>query len=241
LLDEMMDATAPVEVPQAKDPVVASSLPHQVRDEVGDMAGPGAKAWLLGTMRASDPKAVALQNNPHLTTLWRNPLVRGVLAWDRRDLQVRILKRHLSRLGRPLAEFKETALSKVKEYGVAGVISFVVQDVVYWTFVIIPVSAYLFHNKDDTSGQWLPSMSDPDCVGEYAKLVASVYLFSKIPPIEAARWAWAISMIPWWQAALPASLTGRKEEKDDNEGGGDAGGAAKDAAADDRVPLSLRE
>jgi hypothetical protein len=95
---------------------------------------------------------------------------------------------------------------KMKEYGAAGVVSVVVESVLYWALILFPASAYMYHNGAG-AGSWLPTPSDPDAVAEFGKLLASAYIFSKIPPIEAGRWAWAIAMIPWFQDRLPSSWT----------------------------------
>jgi diketogulonate reductase-like aldo/keto reductase len=213
----------------SSDPAVAPALPSSlplrgdaaaqpelvdVADQVVQVAG--AKAWLLGTMRAEDPKAIALYNSLP-SKFFRNPLVatvKGVLAWDRREAQKRLLKIYLAKAGRSITGLKDALAGKVKKYGVAGLIAFIVQDILYWAFVIIPASSYMYHTREEGDGSWVPALSEADDTGAFLKLIGGVYLFSKIPPIEAARWAWSISMIPWFQERLPASLVPPSDEED---------------------------
>merc|ERR1712048_1121362 len=96
---------------------------------------------------------------------------------------------------------------QVKKYGAAGFVSVVVESVLYWVFILIPAAAYMYHTNTGTvDAPWLPTMSDPDSVREFGKLLGGAYLFSKIPPIEAARWAWAFAMAPWFEKHLQPVL-----------------------------------
>jgi hypothetical protein len=149
-------------------------------------------------MNASDPQAMALQSFP-MATLWNNPQVKGVLALGDSDAQQQLINATLSRFGGMFSDLG----GKIKQYGAAGFISLVVESVAYWVAIIIPASAFMYHRGYGAGEAWLPALGDPESVAEFGKLLGATYVFSKIPPIEAARWAWAIAMIPWFQERLP--------------------------------------
>lgn len=172
----------------------------------------GTKAWILGAMNATDPKTTALWNHPLMTTfqlasqgvLTTHPPVKGVLARSDRAALAHFLTGKLVDLRHSVLNFTNHGASTLKQYGAAGFVSVLVESVLYWIFIIVPVSAYMYHEGPGASGgAWLPTLSDPESVAEFGKMLGGTYLFSKIPPIEAARWAWAFAMIPWFQERMP--------------------------------------
>eukprot|EP00747_Dinoflagellata_sp_TGD_P196418 gnl/TRDRNA2_/TRDRNA2_66449_c0_seq1.p1 gnl/TRDRNA2_/TRDRNA2_66449_c0~~gnl/TRDRNA2_/TRDRNA2_66449_c0_seq1.p1 ORF type:complete len:318 (-),score=33.96 gnl/TRDRNA2_/TRDRNA2_66449_c0_seq1:88-1041(-) len=162
-----------------------------------------AQVWLLGVQNASDPSVAKLRNHPLVTSVAANSAVRGVLSWGHLSAQLRVLNVTLARLGRSLSVIKDKALSSVSKYGVAGILSLVVEQVVVWFFIILPVTSYIFHTSFGVGGgPWLPSLGDPESLAEFGKVLGGVWVGSKFPPFEAARWAWIISMVPWFQERL---------------------------------------
>jgi hypothetical protein len=169
----------------------------------------GIKAWAVGAMNVTDPLTIELYNHPLMTTIQNHPPVKGVLAWSDRAEQAHFLNGKLAHLRQSVVDLTKHGVSAVKQYGVAGFVSVVVESVLYWLFILVPASAYMYHAGPGAIDEaWLPTLSDPESVAEFGKLIGGAYVFSKIPPIEAARWAWAAAMVPWFQERLPASLEG---------------------------------
>ena len=47
------------------------------------------------------------------------------------------------------------------------------------------------------TGHYLPDFSDAEEVKEATKVVGQCYLASKFPPLEVARWVYALWITPW--------------------------------------------
>lgn len=92
-----------------------------------------------------------------------------------------------------IEEFRET----VKKYGVAGVLALAVEVVAFNIFILLPATLFVFHQQ---SGLFIPT---PATSGKFYGAFASVYLFCKFPPIEAARFAFAFKIIPWVETKMP--------------------------------------
>lgn len=104
------------------------------------------------------------------------------------------------RLGRGALSFLEDGLDAARKYGAAGLVSLVVETVIFWLVFILPASAFIFHQS---SGAWVPELDDADAIAAFWSGAGGVWLFCKIPPIEAARWAWVFAMTPWVQKNVP--------------------------------------
>eukprot|EP00747_Dinoflagellata_sp_TGD_P171020 gnl/TRDRNA2_/TRDRNA2_204016_c0_seq1.p1 gnl/TRDRNA2_/TRDRNA2_204016_c0~~gnl/TRDRNA2_/TRDRNA2_204016_c0_seq1.p1 ORF type:complete len:344 (+),score=22.12 gnl/TRDRNA2_/TRDRNA2_204016_c0_seq1:84-1115(+) len=166
--------------------------------------GQDNETWLVGTTNASDLQVNNPRNDTPVTRLWNQHLVKRVLALGIRAAHIRLLNVTLAYLGRSLVYLKDQILSKIKKYGVAGFISYLVEDVLFFGLILIPASGYMYHT---TTGAWLPSLSNPQSLADFGKLLGGAYLFSiACPPIEAARWALTLAMIPWIQKRLPPAL-----------------------------------
>lgn len=186
----------------------------------------------------SEGKDVKLgwKNHPLITNLQNSPLSKRVLALGDPAVLVmvmRLLDMTLIHLGRKAAEMlafgdravrqleltlehlgqkllhishlRDQVLRTFREYGAAGIISLLVGTIAYWLLVLLPASAYMFHG---VTGAWLPTLSDPKSVAAFGKILGGVFLCTHLPPIEAARWAWVLSMVPWFQERLPPALKG---------------------------------
>ena len=70
---------------------------------------------------------------------------------------------------------------------------------------LIPASAYLFHQQ---SGGWLPQPDDTESVAAFTTILGANYLFCKVPPIEAARWAWVFWATPWFAEHVTGEQAG---------------------------------
>ena len=55
-------------------------------------------------------------------------------------------------------------------------------------------ACFLYHRSH---GAWAPDVADAKSCGDFTSIVVQAYIFCKIPPIEAARWAWVFAMTPW--------------------------------------------
>ena len=97
--------------------------------------------------------------------------------------------------------------AKVKSQGKAGVLSLVAETVVFWIVILIPASLAVYHQQ---TGAWAPDQSDPESWAAFTAILGSCYVFCKIPPIEAARWAWVIAWTPW----MAENVLGEKPESD---------------------------
>jgi hypothetical protein len=98
-------------------------------------------------------------------------------------------------------------LTKVKSNGKAGALSLVAETVVFWVAILIPASLVVFHQQ---TGAWAPDQSDPESWAAFTAILGSCYVFCKIPPIEAARWAWVIAWTPW----MAENVLGEKPQAD---------------------------
>ena len=92
-------------------------------------------------------------------------------------------------------------VDKAVAYGPAGAMAIFVETVLFWILFLLPTVVYLFHEQ---SNVWIPK--DEECWKQFGSILGGAYLFSKIPPIEAVRWAWAFSMVPWTSAWMPDDL-----------------------------------
>ena len=95
----------------------------------------------------------------------------------------------------------------MKSNGKAGALSLVAETVVFWVAILIPASLVVFHQQ---TGAWVPDQSDPESWAAFTAILGSVYVFCKIPPIEAARWAWVIAWTPW----MAENVLGEKPQAD---------------------------
>jgi len=78
--------------------------------------------------------------------------------------------------------------------GQAGFLSLVVETILFWLMFLLPAAAFLYHEQ---VGTWVPSYSDPEEWTTFTSILGTCYVFCKMPPIEAARWAWVFAMTPW--------------------------------------------
>jgi hypothetical protein len=197
----------------------------------------GLKVWPQGNMDVLGPKVITLKNHPLVATLQNSPLSLGavlalqsLLALDENHsmlapmlalmlvlapmlvpmlvLVERQLQVTLERLGRKLlhiSHLRDQVLRTIRKYGVAGIISVLVGTVSYWLLFLLPVSAYIYHGA---TSAWLPTLSNPKSIAAFGKILGGVFFCTHLPPIEAARWAWVLSMVPWFQERLPPVLRG---------------------------------
>ena len=90
-----------------------------------------------------------------------------------------------------LSAIKAKIVEGLKKYGFAGLLAVVIDTVVFWIFLMIPSTAFLFHR---TTGVWIPGRADTAVV---SKIFGGVWLFCRLPPVEAARWAWKVWLVRW--------------------------------------------
>lgn len=102
---------------------------------------------------------------------------------------------------------------QVESQGKAGLISLVVETVLFWILFLLPTASYLFHQQ---TGIWVPVRSDSTQWALFTQLFTTCYIFCKMPPIEAARWAWVLAMIPWIGENVLGGTSGA--ENDGGEG-----------------------
>ena len=81
----------------------------------------------------------------------------------------------------------------VQSQGKAGAIALVAETVLFWLCLLIPASLFTHHQQ---SGSWNPQL-DPESWARFTSILSGCYVFCKIPPIEAARWAWVFAWTPW--------------------------------------------
>lgn len=120
-------------------------------------------------------------------------------------------------------------LTKFKSQGKAGLLSLVAETVVFWIAILIPASLFIFHQQ---TGTWAPDTSDPESWTAFTTILGSCYVFCKIPPIEAARWAWVIAWTPW----MAENVLGETPETDDV----DASANTEGNLADDHAGHCMR-
>jgi hypothetical protein len=101
----------------------------------------------------------------------------------------------------------ENLRRKVQSQGQAGFIALLAETVVFWVACLIPAALIIWHEQ---SGSWNPN-SDPESWATFMATLGSCYVFCKIPPIEAARWAWVFAWTPW----IAENVLGDKPEPDD--------------------------
>jgi len=94
----------------------------------------------------------------------------------------------------PVARFVDGISEKVSSQGRAGLISLVVETVLFWLIFLLPAALFLFHEQ---TGCWMPDRTDPTMWAAFTRTLSACYVFCKMPPIEAARWAWVFAMTPW--------------------------------------------
>lgn len=119
------------------------------------------------------------------------------------------------------AEAARGLFSKVKSQGKAGVLSLVAETVVFWIAILIPASLFLYHQQ---TGLWAPDSGDPESWAAFTTILGSCYVFCKIPPIEAARWAWVLAWTPW----MAENLLGESPGSDQVDVSAQAGGLIAD-------------
>jgi len=98
-----------------------------------------------------------------------------------------------------MEEMKEKAIT----YGPAGALALALETTLFWVIFLLPATAYFFHKQ---SGLYVPLFSDSKSLKQFGSVFGGVYVFSKIPPIEAARWACAFAMTPWIAERIPDDL-----------------------------------
>jgi hypothetical protein len=90
----------------------------------------------------------------------------------------------------------EGLLQKLQGNGRAAFASLVAETVVFWIVFLIPAAVFIYHQN---TGIWMPDRSDPEAWASFMSIIGGCYMFCKIPPIEAARWAWVFAWTPWFQ------------------------------------------
>ena len=94
----------------------------------------------------------------------------------------------LKELKRIVADIKET----MKSYGAAGVIAYFLENFMFWTIVILPITLYILHS--DQSGKFYPI--NPDSLEEASKVLLGVYIATKFPLVVLARYMMKIYLAP---------------------------------------------
>jgi len=94
----------------------------------------------------------------------------------------------------PVARFVDNISEQISSQGRAGLISLVVETVLFWLIFLLPAALFLFHEQ---TGCWMPDKTDPTMWADFTRILSACYVFCKMPPIEAARWAWVFAMTPW--------------------------------------------
>jgi hypothetical protein len=138
----------------------------------------------------------------------RSPSRRSALAPDTissrlarrraRDVKLTISQRREDVAKSP-ANWFEGLQQKMQGSGRAAFASLVAETVLFWIVFLIPAAVFLYHQN---TGIWMPDRSDPEAWASFMSILGGCYVFCKIPPIEAARWAWVFAWTPWFQEKL---------------------------------------